>query len=100
MKKDYARIWLKITDIRVDVLENISNNDAKCEGIKYSMSLMGFCGYDYLTGGYNYMTTPRNSFLSLWRFVNKIDRYASTGNPWVWVIKFEVISTTGKPEAL
>jgi len=98
MPKDYARIWLQVEEIRVERLEQISSNDARAEGIKFSMSPIGFCGWDYQTGGYNVMTTPVTSFMTLWRSVHGIERYEKTGNPWVWVIKFKVLSTTGKPE--
>ena len=98
MPKDAARIWLKVKDVRVERLESISSNDAKAEGIDYSMSPIGFCGWDYQTGGYNAMTTPYHSFMSLWRKVHGIERYGKTGNPWVWVITFEELSRTGRPE--
>ena len=98
MPKAAARIWLKVKDVRVERLEDISAKDAIAEGIDYMIDkITGFCGYDYLSGGYNLMTTPISSFLSLWRFVHIMERYEPTGNPLVWVIEFEVISTTGKP---
>ncbi|OFX52421.1 MAG: hypothetical protein A2066_21745 [Bacteroidetes bacterium GWB2_41_8] len=98
MPKAVSRIWLQVEEIRVERLESISSDDAKAEGIKFSMSPIGFCGWDYQTGGYNVMTTPVTSFMSLWRSVHGIDRYAKTGNPWVWVVKYKVQSTTGKPK--
>lgn len=96
MPKSACRIFLKITDVRVEKLEDISYKDAIAEGINHVIDkTTGFCGYDYFSGGYNLMTTPVSSFLSLWRKVNGLDRYAKTGNPWVWVISFDRID---KPE--
>ena len=91
MPKEACRIRLEITDIRVERLEDISYSDAVSEGIKYSNSPIDFCGYDYLSGGYNVMTTPRHPYLSLWRSINKIERFGTTGNPWVWVIEFKPV---------
>lgn len=97
MPKKAARIWLKITNVRVERLKDISAQDAIAEGIKYSNSKAGFCGYDYLSGGYNLMTSAQQSFFYLWKKVHKIDRYAELENPWLWVVEFDVISTSGTP---
>jgi hypothetical protein len=97
MPKPAAHIWLEITEVKVERLESISDEDAIDEGIDFVIDkITGFCGRDYLTGGYNLMTRPWNSFMSLWRKVHGIERYKPTGNPWVWVVKFKVLSTTGK----
>jgi hypothetical protein len=98
MPKAAARIWLEIIEVKVEKLESISDEDARAEGIHYVVDkITGFCGFDYLNGGYNLMTRPWNSFMSLWRKVHDIERYKPTGNPWVWVVKFKVLSTTGIP---
>jgi hypothetical protein len=94
MKKEEARIWLEITGVRVERLQSISRADAIAEGIQF------FNG-DHECGAKNYMDKtnmdyslcPIDSFETLWK---------STGgdweaNPWVWVIDFKTISTTGRP---
>ena len=94
MPKDLARIWLEITGVRVERLQSISRTDAIAEGIK-------FFNNDHECGAKNYLDKtdmdyslcPIDSFETLWR---------STGgdweaNPWVWVIDFKTISTTGRP---
>lgn len=92
MPKAAVRLFLQVDEIRVERLEEISHSDAVAEGINYVIDkVTGFCGYDYLSGGYNLMTTGVHSYLSLWRKINKIERFASTGNPWVWVVKFKKI---------
>ncbi|HSW67278.1 MAG TPA: hypothetical protein VLH16_01720 [Bacteroidales bacterium] len=97
MPIEAARIWLEVEEVRVERLESISDQDAKAEGINFVVDKITGGGYDYLIGGYNLMITPRHSFMSLWRKVHGIERYKPTGNPWVWVIKFKVLSVTGKP---
>lgn len=94
MKKEEARIWLEITGVRVERLQQISRADAIAEGIK-------FFNNDHECGAKNYLDRtdmdyslcPTDSFETLWK---------STGgdwdaNPWVWVIDFKTISTTGRP---
>lgn len=89
-----ARIWLEITGVRVERLQQISRADAIAEGIK-------FFNNDHECGAKNYLDRtdmdyslcPTDSFETLWK---------STGgewdaNPWVWVIDFKTISTTGRP---
>ena len=91
MKKEEARIWLEITGVRVERLQQITEADCIAEGIAYDpgeggvFHVPGFagCSSDAATG----------AFQKLWE---------STGgdwaaNPWVWVIDFKTISTTSRP---
>lgn len=97
MPKEAARIWLEITDIKVERLQDISDKDSLREGIPNVVDkITGFCGYDYMNGGYNLMTTPYKSFRSLWRKINGEESWNE--NPFVWCISFKVLSTTGKPK--
>ncbi|WP_287918079.1 hypothetical protein [Comamonas sp.] len=95
MPKDLARIWLEITGVRVERLQDISNEDAIAEGVnRISHGREG----DYYSAIRNEQhpknwTYPDDAFRELWE---------STGgdwaaNPWVWVIDFKTISTTGRP---
>jgi hypothetical protein len=99
MPKDSARIWLIIEDIRVERVQEINEKDAKDEGVKYIESNNFFeRGYkNYLTRDLddpNYCRAV-NSFKTLWISINGQNSFDS--NPWVWVIQFRVLSTTGKP---
>ena len=79
MPKEAARIWLKVTDVRVERLQKITEHEAEKEG---------FCDdVEYCMGN-----TARGHFAELWNHTIKksdIDRYGWDANPWVWVIEFE-----------
>lgn len=96
MPKAAARIWLQVVEIRVERLHDISEDNARREGVKFASSTIGPCYLDYINGGYNAMTTAYHSFRSLWRKINGNKSWDL--NPWVWVIEFKILSTTGKPE--
>ena len=74
-KKD-ARIWLEITEVRVERLQEITEGDAIKEGIKPI----------YFTTGKQVDTLPR--FRYLWNSINAKRGYGHDTNPWVWVISF------------
>lgn len=68
MPKEAARIWLKVTDVRVERSQEITEEQAK-----------GPC-------------TARGQFENLWNSTIKksdFDLYGWDANPWVWVIEFE-----------
>ena len=87
MPKEAARIWLKVTDVRVERLQDITVDGCHREGINIETSAV--------TDG---ETLNRNHDFSLEKFetlwdstVKKsdIDRHGWDANPWVWVIEFE-----------
>jgi len=101
MRKIYSRIWLKITDIRVERVKCITEEEAICEGFeKYGP----FKDYnpskhpDCVSLRSRERLKPAQAFQNIWININGKESWNK--NPWVWVIKFEVISTTGKPESL
>ena len=99
MPKERARIWLEITDIKVERLHDISEIDAVAEGVQSSSSYFnGTTLYkDYLQEEVSYaFDTAVESYTSLWCSINGRDDYDA--NPWVWAISFKEVSTTGKPE--
>jgi hypothetical protein len=78
MPKEAARIWLKVTNVRVERLQEITEVQAQAEG----------CNSGLLTGA----CTARGQFEDLWNSTVKksdIDRYGWDANPYVWVISFE-----------
>ena len=80
MPKEAARIWLKVTDVRVERLQNIDGKGCVKEGIEEEP--LKHVGEDFVKG----------MFHDLWDSTIKksdIDRYGWDANPWVWVIEFE-----------
>ena len=78
MPKKAARIWLKVTGVRVERLQEITEIQAQAEG----------CNSGLLTGP----CSARGQFENLWnRTIKKsdLDIYGWEENPWVWVIEFE-----------
>ena len=81
MPKAAARIWLQITDIRIERLQEISEEDAIDEGVNLADSTKWF--------------KHTHVFQELWEKINGPESW--NANPYVWVIQFKVLSTTGKP---
>jgi hypothetical protein len=111
MPKTAARIWLEVEEVKVERLQDISEEDAQAEGVKLHKE--GRYYLDYIAEAYNTtqfiyrLNTAKQSFKSLWELVNErkknfIEKHGICwiDNPWVWVIKFKIISTTGKPETI
>lgn len=94
MPKEAARIWLQVTDIRVERLKDISIQGCISEGIEGENRIMGF--KDYTKPEAIPYLNAYNSFCSLWSSINGPDSWQA--NPWVWVVCFKVLSTTGKPQ--
>jgi hypothetical protein len=93
MPKEASRIWLMIEDIRVERVQEISEEDAIAEGIK-NVNLYGKEHWVRYDEGFC-TEYPTISFRSLWISINGEESW--NANPWVWVIQFRVLSTTGKP---
>lgn len=96
MKQEQSRITLEITDIRVERLQDISEEDCKLEGIKYLEQCDDFKRrtqnfyWDYETKNFNCIDDPSSSFVSLWSSIYKNDPVKSwEANPFVWVIEFK-----------
>lgn len=91
MPKEAARIWLKVKDVRVERLQEITEEQAKCEGIQYDECPTGFTWKEE-TDMHNCYITPIGAMQALWNSTIKksdIDSYGWDANPWVWVIEFE-----------
>jgi hypothetical protein len=75
MPKKFSRITLEITGVRVERLQDISEEDAEAEGTKYPAGGPTSCycmGYSWL-----------------WESINGKGSWDK--NPWVWVIEFKRI---------
>ncbi|MSS42446.1 hypothetical protein FYJ27_01670 [Anaerosalibacter bizertensis] len=72
MPKSAVRIFLKVKNVYVERLQEISNWDIKQEGLPYS--------------------EEKKKFIELWNSTIKkqdLNQYGWEANPWVWVIEFE-----------
>ena len=91
MPKEAARIWRKVTDVRVERLQEISAESALTEGADK---------YVHLNGKFD-ENAILTSFIGIWDSTIKksdIDRYGWDANPWVWVIEFERCERGGVDE--
>jgi len=116
MPRHAARTWLQVIEIRVERLQEISEEDAITEGIdqeKHEFEMMAYPDgvvetfdptpaiwqrKNYLktkeTGTAHYQNfSASESFKTLWESINGEESWEQ--NPWVWVISFKVL---GKAE--
>ena len=85
MPKEAARIWLEVTDVRVERLQEITGQDVLKEGLNSHVHPQAFY----------FDCNQREMFENLWNSTIKksdLDRYGWDSNPWVWVIEFERIA--------
>lgn len=82
MLASFARYYIRITAIRSEQLQYISEADAIAEGIEE----IGQWYRNYL-GTSNFLSTAVQSFQSLWQSIHGTESWAA--NPEVWVIEFE-----------
>ncbi len=75
-----SRILLEITELRVERLQEITQEDAKAEGVKPCGWLGNARLDDYKLG-----------FRNLWNSINAKRGYGWEVNPWVWVIGFKKV---------
>lgn len=93
MPRAAARIFLRVSNIRIERLQDISEEDAikeGCNGVKcekeHDYTLDESCGYCNNSG---YIEPPQLQFLYLWDSVYAKQGNGWSDNPWVWVIEFE-----------
>lgn len=80
MPKEAARIWLKVTDVSVERLQNININGIRNEGLSFAAVHAGD------------MEIAVEEWKTLWNSTIKksdLDRYGWDANPYVFVIEFE-----------
>ena len=96
-----SRLTLEITDVRVERLQDISEEDAKAEGLKAITKdggrtiKYGIPDNDGYPGNDNHgwewrewCVDPRRAYFTLWDKINGDS--AHLANPWVWVLTFAV----------
>ena len=84
MPKEAARIFLRVTNVRIQRLQEINGKDVLAEGVDNGGSNPAM--------GIRWENMQRMAFSELWDSTvdpSEIECYGWRGNPWVWVIEFE-----------
>lgn len=84
MPKEAARIWLNVTNVRVERLQQITEVGIREEGIEVNPN--------ECAGKFDFISELFLLFQKLWDSTIKksdLTRYGWDANPWVWVIEFE-----------
>lgn len=100
MPKEAARIWLKVTDVRVERLQEITEDQTEEEGFLFTPPCLHLTGENYCdidgpcTSKIKYCDMGAGELFGkvLWNSTIKktdLDRYGWDANPYVWVIEFE-----------
>ncbi len=98
MPKDAARIFLRVKDVRVERLMDMSEADCIAEGIREFTKDGKLFKYATQSGDMpsvpwqDMPENPKHAFFDLWNStINPADReqYGWLASPWVWVISFE-----------
>jgi hypothetical protein len=90
MPREFSRLTLIVTDVRVQRLQDISDEDSEAEGLYFDE--IGFtAGYIGL-GGCNqeWSGTPVIAFANLWRHLHTNPGTRWEDNPWVYAVTFDV----------
>lgn len=95
MPKAACRIFLEVTDVKVERLQDINSEDAKAEGANDwmkvdDMKMMAGLGNWLIPSPFS---GHQFGFLSIWCKINGCQSWLD--NPWVWVVTFKKIE---KPE--
>ena len=85
-----SRILLEVTDVRVQRVQEISEEDARAEGVTVPAAVLqaareATSEYDCVNWSYV------DGFATLWDSINKGRGYGWDVNPWVWAITFKQI---------
>ena len=93
MPKAFARNWVQITGLRAERVQAITDADCEAEGVRPSVD---GTGADWRADENGWHRT----FRQLWDKLNGPRGYGWDLDPWVWVILYRLVSTTGRDAAL
>lgn len=82
MPRSASRITLEITNVHVERLHEITEEDALAEGITKTNLGFSYCENSYYA-------SAKEAYESLWKSINGVQSWLD--NPWVWVITFKVV---------
>lgn len=93
MPKEAARIWLRVTNVRIERLQDMTPKDAKNEGVgNLFYEDIGYSEKNYGTEVDPEYGIAKEQFAWLWDSTIKKSNLAQYGwdaNPYIWVIEFE-----------
>ena len=82
-----AAARIRITDIRQERLQDISEDDAQAEGVYFVPRMAGYTHRDI----FGYYLDAKSVYSELWDRINKRKGTRWQDNPLVWVISFEAV---------
>lgn len=83
MPRAACRLFLEVTNIRAERLQNITAQDILSEGIPLYM------GKSFTLQKHEYVPGLHTKWIELWDSINAARGYSWESNPWVWVIEFK-----------
>ncbi len=83
-----SRITLEITDVRVERLQEITEEDARAEGVAEIGGNFAGC---FSAGPHLSGVDARTAFARLWDSLNAPRGYSFESNPWVWALTFRLL---------
>ena len=96
MPKSACRLFLEVTNVKVERIQDISEQDAKNEGVEFQdanfngLLYVGYKNYEIKDiNVLDWFKHPSQSFQSLWTKINGF--YSWYNNPFVWVYTFKII---------
>lgn len=92
MPREAARIWLRVTGVRVERLQEIDGNGLRAEGFDIPCLPNEVEDQFDKYGATFDLVQAKRRFSALWDSTIKHadrDRYGWDANPWVWVIEFK-----------
>jgi len=94
MPKQACRMFLLLKEVNVERLQDITEESAIAEGVEKHKTLPGYKNYNLgVIKDNEYFRSPKDSFRTLIQKIHGEEIWQQ--NPWVWVLKYEVLSTTG-----
>lgn len=94
VKAELMKQFIKITNVKVERLQDITSEDCLREGImKVEDKNTGYCRYGF-TGCRQDYPNPLIAFKELWRAIDGKDSFHF--DQWVWVYEFELTDNTNK----
>ncbi|HEJ8096843.1 TPA: ASCH domain-containing protein [Serratia marcescens] len=92
MPRKACRILLEITAVRVERLNDISQEDAQAEGMELTGWIPSYSNPD--NAGFDETFTPYDNFAMLWESIYGAESWIA--NPWVWVIEFRRVGDSAR----